>query len=381
MTRELKIALLIGFCLVLVVSVLIADHLSAARNAKLAEASGEQLPLVRDPLGTDMPVIEPGAGIAPGPLATMSATMPATTDPVTGATIPDSTLVASNATDATHPETYAMVGPMAVREPAATNPNVATSPAGSSAPDAPYTLVQGSGQAGTPNTTPIITNSGDPRTFVARTDGATNGGETIFDAAAREGVNLLSGNGNLPTAMKVNTVNGSAESTVFVEPAPTRIDTTATYTVKSGDNLYKIAKKLYGNGEKWRTLADANKDKISKNGNLKVGSVLKVPGMKPTTLAKSETPAAPGNTKAIDRSRSAEPAVIKTAAKTETKPDAPVAKKGTTYTVKSGDSLGKISQATLGTSKRVNDIIAANKGKLHDADDIKVGMVLAIPAR
>jgi len=356
-TRELKIALLIGFCLVLVVSVLIADHLSAARNAKLAEASGEQLPLVRDPLGTDMPVVEPGAGIAPGPLASMSATMPATTDPVTGATIPDSTLVASGATRETYPETYAMVGPMTVREPETSpvaNSNAAS--ASATSPDAPFTLVQGAGQQGIGNVSSHATNSGDPAPRIARNEVESNTtGETIFDAAAREGVNLISGNGNLPTAMKVNTVNGTDH--LLREPAPQ----TATYTVKSGDNLYKIAKKLYGNGDKWRILADANKDKISKNGNLKVGAVLKVPGMKPTTLAKTE------------------PAVV---AKAQTKPEAkPEAKKSTTYTVKPGDSLGKISQATLGTSKRVNDIIAANKGKLHDADDIKVGMVLAIPAR
>lgn len=376
-TRELKIALLIGFCLVLVVSVLIADHLSAARNAKLAEASGEQLPLVRDPLGTDMPVVEPGAGIAPGPLATM----PATTDPLNksaGATIQpqDSTLVA--ATNETHPETYAMVGPTAVREPEATPAPLASTAAN---PEAPFTLVQGAGQQGVTNTTPIVTNSPDPRTFVARGEPNVNG-ETIFDAATREGVNLISGNGNLPTAMKVNAVNGSDTTAVSIEPLRTPAESAATYTVKSGDNLYKIAKKLYGNGEKWRTLADANKDKISKNGNLKVGAVLKVPGMKPTILAKSEqqTPTGPTRTTpSRTAGRDAESSVV---AKTTTKPDVkPETKKGTTYTVKAGDSLGKISQATLGTSKRVNDIIAANKGKLHDADDIKVGMVLAIPAR
>jgi nucleoid-associated protein YgaU len=378
-TRELKIALLIGFCLVLVVSVLIADHLSAARNAKLAEASGEQLPLVRDPLGTDMPVVEPGAGIAPGPLATM----PATTDPLNnpaGATIQpqDSTLVA--ATNETHPETYAMVGPTAVREPEATPAPLASTAAN---PEAPFTLVQGAGQQGVTNTTPNVTNSPDPRTLVARNDGTqANTDETLFAAAAREGVNLISGNGNLPAAIKVNAVNGSDATAVSIEPLRTPTESAATYTVKSGDNLYKIAKKLYGNGEKWRTLADANKDKISKNGNLKVGAVLKVPGMKPTTLAKSEqqTPTGPTRTTpSRTADRDAESSVV---AKTTTKPDVkPETKKGTTYTVKAGDSLGKISQATLGTSKRVNDIIAANKGKLHDADDIKVGMVLAIPAR
>ena len=61
--------------------------------------------------------------------------------------------------------------------------------------------------------------------------------------------------------------------------------------------------------------------------------------------------------------------------------DEPKAAKLATYTVKPGDSLGKISQATLGTSKRVAEIVSLNKGKLRDADSIKVGMTLQIPSR
>jgi nucleoid-associated protein YgaU len=51
-----------------------------------------------------------------------------------------------------------------------------------------------------------------------------------------------------------------------------------TYTVQSGDSLYKIAKKLYHNGEKSADLYEANKQTIGPDSTrLKIGMVLTVP--------------------------------------------------------------------------------------------------------
>jgi nucleoid-associated protein YgaU len=347
-TRELKIALLIGFCLVLVVSVLIADHLSAARNATLAEASGERMPLVHDPLAA-VGEVTPGTGIIPGPLAM--------TPPATGVLEPI-TNGAPEQPIANQADAYAMVGAVPLREPAP--PIAPPAPQSGSTPDAPfqpYTLVQGSGQSA---------------------PAAPANDLTLVQVAAREGVKLVDGTIELPAAMKTQLDHDSVHGTPVVFP-PT---STETYTVKSGDNLYKIAKRVYGNGEKWRTLADANKDKISKNGNLQVGTVLLVPAAKVALNTVTDPTATVGARKTTDAraktpGRTADPAPIaKSLAKSE-----PAAKKVTTYTVKPGDSLGQISKATLGTSKRVEDIIAANKGKLVDEDSIQVGMVLQIPTR
>lgn len=63
-----------------------------------------------------------------------------------------------------------------------------------------------------------------------------------------------------------------------VKPAPSKktpAPKTKTYTVKSGDSLYKISIKYYGTGTKWRKIADANKIKDPKK--LKVGQKLKIP--------------------------------------------------------------------------------------------------------
>ena len=50
-----------------------------------------------------------------------------------------------------------------------------------------------------------------------------------------------------------------------------------TYTVKSGDCLWNIAKKYYGNGARYTDIYNANKDKISNPNLIYAGQVLKIP--------------------------------------------------------------------------------------------------------
>jgi len=51
------------------------------------------------------------------------------------------------------------------------------------------------------------------------------------------------------------------------------------YTVVSGDSLSKIAKKLYGDANKWRVLFEANRDQIENPDLIHPGQVLKVPAL------------------------------------------------------------------------------------------------------
>ncbi len=48
-----------------------------------------------------------------------------------------------------------------------------------------------------------------------------------------------------------------------------------THTVVAGDTLWDIAKKAYGAGSKWKTIAEANPE--IEAGNLTVGATLKIP--------------------------------------------------------------------------------------------------------
>ena len=68
-------------------------------------------------------------------------------------------------------------------------------------------------------------------------------------------------------------VKSGVEST-----APIVTDTTLqTYTVAKGDSLSKIAKKFYGNANKWRVIFEANGDQLSNPDLIKPGQVLKIP--------------------------------------------------------------------------------------------------------
>ena len=73
--------------------------------------------------------------------------------------------------------------------------------------------------------------------------------------------------------------DNSSKSTLKTEtPRETSGKPTAkTYTVKSGDCLWTIAKKYYGNGAQYTKIYNANKDKISNPNLIYIGQVLTIP--------------------------------------------------------------------------------------------------------
>ena len=50
-----------------------------------------------------------------------------------------------------------------------------------------------------------------------------------------------------------------------------------TYTVAAGDSLSKIAKKFYGDGNKWKRIFEANRDTVKNPDLIHPGQVLKIP--------------------------------------------------------------------------------------------------------
>jgi nucleoid-associated protein YgaU len=80
----------------------------------------------------------------------------------------------------------------------------------------------------------------------------------------------------------------AARSEVSADMSATGLSSDGTtYTVQSGDSLYKIAKRLYGTGNGVVKLYNANKDVIGPNmAKLSVGMVLKLPEA-PIKLAKA----------------------------------------------------------------------------------------------
>jgi nucleoid-associated protein YgaU len=74
-------------------------------------------------------------------------------------------------------------------------------------------------------------------------------------------------------------VTSGGSSTAPAAPQQTgAIASEKTYVVVAGDSLSKIAKREYGDANKWRTIYEANKDLISDPDLIYPGQQLKVPG-------------------------------------------------------------------------------------------------------
>lgn len=87
--------------------------------------------------------------------------------------------------------------------------------------------------------------------------------------------NVQSGAGSTapaPPKTDFSNVQSGAASTAPVDPPAAQ-----TYTVASGDSLSKIAKKLYGNANRWHDIFNANRDQLDNPDLIKPGQVLKIP--------------------------------------------------------------------------------------------------------
>lgn len=282
MNREQKVALIVGFAVVLVVGVLVSDHLSGARQLEIAEATEGDLGRVE---------------------ATPVATLPSPTQRAE----PPRSLAAEPTSGAVVPLTGD--GPA---EPVRITLGGANQP----------TLSEALGQA--------LPDAGDsaPR-------------DEWRQAVQRLGTRLAEGlSEGVPEAAVVERTQPRA--TTPSTPAPVR------HTVRKDESLFKIAKQYLGDGNRWREIAEANPGSVGRDGAVRAGVTLVIPG--------AQAPAEP---------RRAAPA-----------PAEPIR-----YTVRKNDSLSEISQRFLGSAKRVGEIVEANRGTIDDPDDIRVGMVLKIPAR
>lgn len=300
--REQKIALIVGFAVVLVVGVLVSDHLSGARNLQLADAT------------------EGDAGrIEAAPVAYL---------PDRDRTVPS--IASSDA------EPDAAVQPMiSLPEPA---------------PE-PFTFAQG----GSSEQSPL----GEVLRLGGSNDQQPSAGTTTWKDSLRGlGEQIARGldNGVREAAVVERTDDRSSISNPANQTRPVEVEPVAKpvrHVVQANESLYKIAKRYLGDGNRWRELAAANSGKVGKDGSVRTGVSLVIPGATPRATPPSRTPqSAPAKAAAPIR-----------------------------YTVKKNDSLSEISQRYLGTTKRMAEIIAANRSQIDDPDDIRIGMVLTIPAK
>ncbi len=383
-TRELKLALIVGFFLVLLVSFLIADHLSASRKVALDEKIAQQQPptapnaMLREPQMTREPVLTLTQG-AGGGVSTMD----------------DPTLAPSpaNADSSMMAELGGRVGQVLNGEaqvpPAANIGSVPMSDLTS------LTMSQ--------NQMPGIDTLGakgmnEPRGSVEQALRDSQAAK-MLGAGETKQANVQTG-GVKPfapvTVARPQQMQGAdapvIENSQLVQTQPSAPakaeanDDERWHTIASGDTAMKIAKRYYGDSNAWRELAKYNGDRIGKNGELRVGIRVRIPAPEKLGLkAKSEPKAEPKSEPKSPSKTTSTPSETRIASKPEAKGEPKSDSKGEskssgkTYTVKKGDTLGEIAMNQLGTMKRADEIVKLNG--LKSAASIREGMTLKMPAK
>ncbi|MFZ4574456.1 MAG: LysM peptidoglycan-binding domain-containing protein [Phycisphaerales bacterium] len=365
MTRELKLALIVGFSVLLVVTVLISDHLSKAQTSKLAVGVSET------PAGA--PSMRPREQLVAEP--------PAKTDTR-----------------------------LAVAEPSPTGELPAPGAAPSPVVDRPLVIEQGGRSEPRVLADAIKPGTEEDIIIPNRTGGGVPLADTRSVGSGLEDVSRRTAGSVLPEPEKAKIVPEAltqrdakpqvAKPEVTPSTAPERF-----HTVAAGENLSKLSRKYYGDPNQWKRIADANPKAVGKNGEVRVGARITIPQTTPGTK-----PAAPQTRlEAPERTVAKSEAGVKTTPKVETprndvpraglkppqtelaKADRPVVKepvgrpesakvKAGSYTVRSGDTLSQIAQRELGSVTRMKDILELNKDVFDkDRPAVRVGQVIKLP--
>ena len=140
-----------------------------------------------------------------------------------------------------------------------------------------------------------------------------------------------------PTPTAVASVEPSAETTADATPSAAA----SSYIVQPGDDLWSLAERFLGMGERWREIADLNDTTILKiTDELAAGTVLHLPA------------------DAVQPSDDAPPETV---------------------TVQAGDSLWGLAEEHLGDGHRWPEIYEANRDVIADPDLIDIGWTLTLP--
>ena len=163
----------------------------------------------------------------------------------------------------------------------------------------------------------------------------------------------------------VHVVQNTPSMEEIVVPEPEEEPQTSSYTasaepvyykVQSNDNLFKIAKKHYGDGQKWKKIFEANRDIMPDSNSLYIDQLLLIPDVSVENRPKESFITQVRGRLDNERSNNVD-----------------------THTVKAGDTLYRIAEEYYGDPGVWTKILEANEDTLEDAGSLKKGQVLIIP--
>ncbi len=147
-------------------------------------------------------------------------------------------------------------------------------------------------------------------------------------------------------------------------PAPVRV-----HVVAEGETLFTIAQRYYGDGSKWRYLAEHNAAAVKENGHVWAGTRLRIPwDAGQPTLGRDFIPAG------LERMQRVSVGDGGAGASRAASGDG-----GRRITVEAGDTLIGLARRHLGDGERWHELLAANRDLLEEPTDLRVGMRLRLP--
>lgn len=304
MTRETKFGLLVGLGVILLIGIVVSDHLSVANRDTFTDFS----PGAADVIVQDDDLIDDPAG---------------------------TTSADSNATANT---TTSLGGRVTTNNPAPENPI-----------PQPHEMTE------TPSAgqTPASNDRAMPGLAASRTN---------VDPPTDNGVGARS---VMQSNQNVGQPTRSARSGQIytVEANPTRKQYQE-HIVKSGETLYEITQRFYGDGNKWRVIAKANPRRVGKNGLIRPGITLRIPQLEQETSAPQQH--------ADPATDPPQPRVLPTDPQ-------PQRQRGWTIETTTGDTLSQLAKVHLGSWRNWRTLLQANRDQLAKPEDLRAGMVLRLP--
>lgn len=317
MTRELKLALIIAVTLILSVMVLISDHLSVQRRPVVAAEVAVQPDRVPPP-----PVVE--APAAP---------------------------VASTVGDA-----------------------LAETPADAGAE-------QAAGQAA--GQTTVAMGDRDEHAELAkaieRVGGTVKDGEIVLpEKTTTPKSSVVELTQETPASPASKTASASKAATMTASTASAAKG--RTHVVAPGDSAFKLARQYLGDGKYWKQIKEANPKAFANDAELKVGTEIVIPEVRP---AAPKTAPAPQAAPASPASKSSPTRLAQGPTPSTTKLVAAKGKesaKNKQYTIRKGDTLHTIAKRELGSSGRVDEIMRMNRGVIKDPTTLPLGVAIVLPS-